>query len=291
MHALVRSLSRPRRVRDDIEEAFYVKSQNPPHSSFLISPGHSTALFLSARCILDSGYYAACSALKAQTAALEFAANNIANISTTGYSAAQLDKRRAGQLATAIQTAFLQYGELPPKPADVGGLSDNGVPSALPIGNTDDDELTLLRAQVEKALAGEIAAGNVGIRRTSEGLVISLREVGFFDSGSADIRASSLPAFQRLTEILRTTDTDIRIEGHTDNVPIHNSRYRSNWDLSTARATTTIRLLITQYGFPPERLAASGYAEYRPTASNDDAVGRAQNRRVDIVIPRRHAKP
>ncbi len=142
------------------------------------------------------------------------------------YSAAQLDKRRAGQLATAIQTAFLQYGSLPPEPTDVGGLSANGVPSKLPIGNTDDDEFAMLRAQVEKALAGEIAAGNVAIRRTSEGLVISLREVGFFDSGSADIRASSLPAFQRLAEVLRATNADIRIEGHTDNVPIHNSRFR-----------------------------------------------------------------
>lgn len=206
------------------------------------------------------------------------------------YSAAQLDKRRAGQLATAIQTAFLQYGSLPPQPADVGGLSDKGVPSDLPIGNTDDDEFALLRGQVEQALAGEIASGKVAIRRTSEGLVISLREVGFFDSGSAEIRASSLPAFQRLAEVLRTTNTDIRIEGHTDNVPIHNSRFESNWDLSTARATATVRLLITQYDFPPERLATSGYAEYRPIASNDDAAGRAQNRRVDIVIPRKHGK-
>ena len=239
---------------------------------------------------MDSGYYAACSALKAHTSALEIAANNIANISTTGYSAAQLDKRRAGQLATAIQTAFLQYGSLPPEPADVGGLSANGVPSNLPIGNTDDNEFALMRAQVEKALAGEIAAGNVAVRRTSEGLVISLREVGFFESGSADIRASSLPAFQRLADVLRASDTDIRVEGHTDNVPIHNSRFKSNWDLSTARATTTVRLLITQYDFPPERLAASGYAEYRPIASNDDPAGRAQNRRVDIVIPRKHGK-
>jgi chemotaxis protein MotB len=206
------------------------------------------------------------------------------------YSAAQLDKRRAGQLATAIQTAFLQYGSLPPEPADVGGLSANGVPSNLPIGNTDDDEFAMLRAQVEKALAGEIAAGNVAVRRTSEGLVISLREVGFFESGSADIRASSLPAFQRLAEVLRANDTDIRVEGHTDNVPIHNSKFKSNWDLSTTRATNTIRLLITQFNFPPEWLAASGYAEYRPIASNDDAAGRAQNRRVDIVIPRKRAK-
>lgn len=206
------------------------------------------------------------------------------------YSAAQLDKRRAGQLATAIQTAFLQYGSLPPEPSDVGGLSANGVPSNLPIGNTDDDEFSLLRGRVEQALAGEIASGDVAVRRTSEGLVISLREVGFFDSGSADIRASSRPAFQRLAEVLRATDTDIRIEGHTDNVPIHNSRYGSNWDLSTARATATVRLLITQYDFRPERLAASGYAEYRPIASNDGAEGRALNRRVDIVIPRKHGK-
>ncbi len=206
------------------------------------------------------------------------------------YSAAQLDKRRAGQLATAIQTAFLQYGSLPPEPTDVGGLSANGVPSNLPIGNTDDDEFALLRGQVEKALAGEIAAGNVAVRRTSEGLVISLREVGFFDSGSADIQTSSQPAFQRLAEVLRATGSDIRVEGHTDNVPIHNARFISNWDLSTARATAIVRLFIVKYGFQPNRLAASGYAEYRPIAGNGDAAGRAQNRRVDIVIPRKHGK-
>jgi chemotaxis protein MotB len=206
------------------------------------------------------------------------------------YSAAQLDKRRAGQLATAIQTAFLQYGSLPPEPSDVGGLSANGVPSNLPIGNTDDDEFTMLRAQVEKALAGEIAGGNVAVRRTSEGLVISLREVGFFDSGSADIQTSSQPAFQRLAEVLLATGSDIRVEGHTDNVPIHNTRFSSNWDLSTARATAIVRLFIVKYGLRPDRLAASGYAEFRPIASNDETAGRAQNRRVDIVIPRTHGK-
>jgi len=95
------------------------------------------------------------------------------------YSAAQLDQRRAGRLATAIQTAFLQRSSLPPKPADVSGLSATGVPSDLPIGNTEDDEFSLLKGQIEQALAGEITAGDVAVRRTSEGLVISLREVGF----------------------------------------------------------------------------------------------------------------
>ena len=203
------------------------------------------------------------------------------------YSAAQLDKRRAGQLATAIQTAFQQYGSLPPHPADVGGLAAHGVPSNLPVGNTEPDDFNLLRKRVEDALAEEIATGEVGVRVTSEGLVISLREVGFFDTGSADLRPSSRPAFDRLAAVLRSANSELRIEGHTDNVPIHNARFSSNWDLSTARATATIRLLMTKYNFAPERLAASGYAEFRPIANNATAEGRSTNRRVDIVVPRK----
>ena len=204
------------------------------------------------------------------------------------YSAAQLDKRRAGKLATAIQTTFEQRGSLAPKPADVGGLATFGVPSNLPLGNTEeDDELRLLRGQIESALAGEIASGDVAVRNTGDGLVISLREVGFFDSGSDEIKASSANAFARLTAVLQQANSDIRIEGHTDNIPIHNTRFSSNWDLSAARATATVRLLIQKYGFAPERLGASGYAEYRPAATNGTPDGRAMNRRVDIVIPRR----
>ena len=240
---------------------------------------------------MDSGYYAACSALKTQTNALEIAANNIANVSTAGYSAAQLDKRRAGKLATAIQTAFQQYGSLPPKPAEVGGLAPTGDPGTLPVGNTDENEFRLLRGQVQHVMAAEISSGNVAVRETPEGLIISLREVGFFESGSADIRSSSLPAFERLANLLRESNSDLCIEGHTDNVPIHNPRFASNWDLSTARATTTIRLLIVKYGFDPKRLSAAGYAEYRPLATNLTPEGRAMNRRVDVVVPHKHAGP
>jgi chemotaxis protein MotB len=205
------------------------------------------------------------------------------------YSAAQLDKRRAGKLATAIQTAFDQRGSLPPKPADVGGLSADGVPLNLPIGNTEPSDFRVLRAKIEEALAGEITSGEVAVRSKDGNLIISLREIGFFDTGSDEIKASSAGAFARLAAILRPSESDIRVEGHTDNVPIHNARFSSNWDLSTARATSTIRLLIQQYGFSPERLAASGYAEFHPIADNSTAAGRAMNRRVDIVIPPKQA--
>jgi chemotaxis protein MotB len=206
------------------------------------------------------------------------------------YSAAQLDKRRAGQLATAIQTAFQQYGSLPPKPADVGGLAAAGRPTDLPVGNTEEEEFRHLRGQVQQALYAEIASGDVAVRETPEGLIISLREIGFFETGSAEIRASSMPAFQRLAELLLKSNYDIRIEGHTDDVPIHNSKFASNWDLSTARAATTVRLLITRFGFAPERLSAAGFAEYRPTASNLTREGRAMNRRVDVVVPRKQSR-
>jgi chemotaxis protein MotB len=203
------------------------------------------------------------------------------------YSAAQLDKRRAGKLATAIQTAFSQHGSLPPKPAETGGLAESGSPSNLPVGNSDENEFGSLKGHIESALTAEIAAGDVVVRQTGEGLVVSLREIGFFDTGSDEIKPSSAGAFARLAKILRATHREIRIEGHTDNVPIHNARFSSNWDLSTARATATVRLLIQTYGLPPELLGASGYAEFRPVASNVTPEGHAANRRVDIVIPRK----
>ena|SRR5438270_6193286 len=195
------------------------------------------------------------------------------------YSAAQVDKRRAAQVASAIQTAFHQNGYLPPPAANGGSpQSANAPPNS-------DEQQSALKKQIEQTLAAEISNGDVAVRTSPEGLVISLREVGFFDSGSAEIKASSAVAFAELAEILRKNGSDIRIEGHTDNVPIHNSKFSSNWDLSTARATATIRLLI-RYKLNPERMSAAGYAEFHPVAGNDTPEGRANNRRVDIVVPR-----
>jgi chemotaxis protein MotB len=143
------------------------------------------------------------------------------------YSATELDKRRAGRLAKAIQTAFDQRGSLPPKPADVAGLSATGVPSQLQVGNTEPDEFRVLRTQIEEALAGEISGGDVAVRSNGDSLTISLREIGFFDTGSDAIKASAAGAFARLAAILQPGQGDIRIEGHTDNVPIHNARFSS----------------------------------------------------------------
>ena len=166
------------------------------------------------------------------------------------YSAAQLDKRRAGRLATAIQTAFVQHGSLPDKPADVG-LAATGVPSGLPLGNTEDSEFSLMKNQIERALAGEIAAGNLAVRQSGEGLVVSLREIGFFDSGSDEIKASSAGAFARLADVLRQTNREIRIEGHTDNAPPVPGYTQGNHRLTSAQAQAVFDLLTTRNRLPP----------------------------------------
>ena len=117
-----------------------------------------------------------------------------------------------------------------------------------------------------------------------DGLVISLREAGFFDSGSATPKPEALPTLRQIAERLGATPYDVRIEGHTDNVPIHNAEFDSNWELSSARATRIARLFLEMKAIPPDRISAAGYAEFHPVASNDTAEGRAENRRVDLVV-------
>jgi chemotaxis protein MotB len=255
---------------------------------------------------LDSGYYAACAGLRARTQALEIVANNLANLNTKGYSSSQVDKRKVGKLATAIQVAFQELGVFPASSKIVASDSSEPVPfntvqaienaertaalgriapsSKGTLGASENGDLTSLRQELEDSLAPEIQRNEVAVTVGPDGLVVSLREIGFFDSGSAKIRDTSLSAFGRIAWLLAERPYRVRIEGHTDNKPIHNSQFSDNWDLSAARATELVRLLIMKYGFAPERLSAAGYAEYHPVDSNDTADARAQNRRVDLVI-------
>ena len=108
--------------------------------------------------------------------------------------------------------------------------------------------------------------------------------MGFYVSGSAALQPASAGAIDRLAAVLKSRAEALRVEGHTDNQPIHNGQYQSNWELSTSRASDLIKVLIVRYGFDPDRLSAAGYAEFHPVAANDTPEGRARNRRVDIVV-------
>jgi chemotaxis protein MotB len=146
------------------------------------------------------------------------------------------------------------------------------------------EDLERIKRNLEGLLSNQIAKHVVALRIGREGLIISLREAGFYDSGSAAPHPVSITTLDEIAEALRVTPYDIRIEGHTDNVPIHTGQFDSNWELSTARATHMTRLFIVGHHFSPGRLSASGYAEFHPATTNATTEGRAQNRRVDIIV-------
>ena len=119
------------------------------------------------------------------------------------------------------------------------------------------------------------------------GLLIRFKDQVLFDSGKAIIRKDGEPIVQSIGEILKQNDRAIRVEGHTDTVPMHSLHYPSNWELSPARAVNVVKFLIEKVGIAPTRLSAAGYSEYHPIADNDTAENRQKNRRVDVVILRK----
>jgi chemotaxis protein MotB len=223
------------------------------------------------------------------------------------YSSAQVDKRRVGRLAMAIQVAFQELGVFDTSNTKVPLSESEPIPfskvqAVENVERTTDIEhvvqpmkgilgppaptapLKDVQAELEKALSPEIQKRVVDIKTRKEGLIVSLREMGFYESGSSTLRPSAMGALDRLAAVLVPRTESMRIEGHTDNVPIHNLHFASNWELSTARSTELVRLFIDRYHVDPERLSAAGYAEFHPVADNDSADGRARNRRIDVVI-------
>jgi chemotaxis protein MotB len=213
------------------------------------------------------------------------------------FASSQSDKKKQLKLSEAMQTAFTPLGtfdahsKTPPLTDINASAITNSIPSPivrpLPSASTESLEETEARLRKlidEQIAAGGIPPGGIAMRITPDGLVISLHEAGFFPSGSAEVRPASIP----MISILATTlpAGPLRVEGHTDNVPIHTAQFASNWELSTARSTAIARLLLEHGPIDPANLAAAGYAEFHPVASNATEDGRTQNRRVDIILLR-----
>ncbi|MCU9813576.1 OmpA family protein [Paraclostridium sp. AKS81] len=116
---------------------------------------------------------------------------------------------------------------------------------------------------------------------------MSFKDSLFFDSGKAEVRPEQVDKLIKISKIINQSmgsDNFIKVEGHTDSVPVHNNAYKSNWDLSVMRASNVAQILIDKAGIAPGRLSATGYGEYRPKAENSTNEGKATNRRVDLLI-------
>jgi chemotaxis protein MotB len=146
------------------------------------------------------------------------------------------------------------------------------------------DSLDDLMVEVENYLDQNELNNVVSANRSERGVVLVLQDSILFDPGEADILPSALPFLTKVGNLLSQIDNQVKVEGHTDNVPMSSYRFPSNWELSGARASSVVRFLVEENGLPENRFAIAGYSDTRPVASNDNAVNRSKNRRVEIVI-------
>ena len=144
-------------------------------------------------------------------------------------------------------------------------------------------DMALYKKLSEKIMATD-TTGRVKVEQGERGVVVSMKDTMLFQPGQAVVLPEARAMLIPMATVLRDFPHQIRIEGHTDNVPIHTKEFPTNWELSAARALNITRFLAEGGHLPPERLAASGYAEFHPVASNDTPEGRSQNRRVELVL-------
>jgi len=197
---------------------------------------------------------------------------------TVLYASSTVDARKMATVMNSMQHVFDGAGAPPPAapPAEKHIVPPLVDPPGL--------DLLVVRRALEEDLAGEIAHGRVALEPDARGLVVSIRESGSFTTGSSDLPPAAQQVISTIAERLRAIPNTVRVEGHTDDVPIQTSKYSSNWDLSTARATRVVDYLIAAGGLEPTRLSAAGYSQFHPRVPNDSAAHRAMNRRTDIVI-------
>jgi len=202
------------------------------------------------------------------------------------FASSRHDRRTFRTVSDAVKNGFRDLGayDATSSPTD---LAPSDLQRAGEVGLTDTKPMIdtrELEAKLRKALGKEIEKQQVVLKSTPEGFVISLHELGFFDSGQANLLPGAAETIKRIAVVLMQYGLDMRVEGHSDNIPIHNATFNSNWELSTAQATAVAMMLLKESSFDPKRMSIAGYAEYHPSASNDTPEGRRSNRRVDLVI-------
>ena len=168
-----------------------------------------------------------------------------------------------------------------------GGLKSDPGSTVLP-GSADmvdsNDQLAKIFAELEE-LTGRLKKENdITLAYSSKGLVMRLTDRALFEVGVAAISPQAIPLLKKVGEIIARTDFEVRIEGHSDDLPIKTAQFPSNWELSTARAVNVLRYFLETGAISSQRLSAVGFGEFQPMVPNDSTEHRAQNRRVEIIF-------
>jgi chemotaxis protein MotB len=203
------------------------------------------------------------------------------------FASSQADRTKIKRVAAAV-TEALENGasvrSTKAHPSDSGLRNLKTDPLPQQPSSAQAAELLPSLNYLNDQLRNEIASGKMRVSLEARGLVVSLQQATFFPSGEDAIDPATYPSLEKVATAIRQLPNPVRLEGHTDAKPIHTTRFRSNWDLSAARAIAVLDLLTGRFHVQVQRLAVAGYAETIPIANNETEQGRSRNRRVDIVI-------
>jgi len=213
------------------------------------------------------------------------------------FATSQTDKGKAQQVSDSVKKALEGDKMTQVISAILGGsVTDKGKGNAQMRGpggakqaaeQKKDEKLAELLPSLKvlsEELKNEIAEGKITISMQARGLVVSFNQAALFPPGGDAISPDAYDGLEKVASAILKISNPVRLEGHTDSTPISTVRFRSNWELSSARSIAILELLSNKWGVPRNRLSIAGYADTAPLASNDTEIGRARNRRADIII-------
>ena len=206
------------------------------------------------------------------------------------YVFSKQDKEKYDQVVGHLKTIFTGGTGV----SSASGATPGNRAFEIPIKSVIDENKAIqqkLEEEVQKLPQEEKNGKTISVFSDERGIVIRILDKTFFDGGKADLKAQAMGTLDGIAPVIKDIQNQVRIEGHTDNVPINTREFKSNWELSSRRATEVVRYYIEKYGFSPLRISAVGYAEYRPVVPNDSPDNRAQNRRIEIVVIKSEKQP
>lgn len=213
------------------------------------------------------------------------------------FSMASVDSKKFQEVAFSLRSAFMNIsnGELfyYNNGKDIISILDDNMPEDSEEenavnndkgGSGENDQISEFKEQVEQLISEMDLSEYVQVVDNKNNLTLRMNSVILFDLGKADIKESGKEAIRKIAELMKQLDSEVIVQGHTDNLPIKTSLYPTNWELSTKRATNVVLFLINECSLDPTKLTATGNGEYKPIAPNDTEANRQKNRRIDIVI-------
>ena len=203
------------------------------------------------------------------------------------FAMSQLDKAKLEVMSQQFSAIFSAGGGV------MSGAGDTVMPIQVPDMPADykaieADKMNELRNSLDEEIKRDGYGDKVKVTLNRDGLEVSIQDVILFKSGDANVIENVSPLLSKISSMLYDLDNDIKIVGHTDNVPIRSGKFRSNWDLSAMRAINVMNFMVEKGDLKPERFSIQAYAEYMPKYDNSTEEGRAKNRRVEIFIVRKY---